>query len=190
MNGTMYCLMQKKLPSGIYNRISPNTVVLNFDCNGLISDLFKKMDFYCENFEGKELQTILTHLTEEVLYHYVLASKNFEQSAIYTTNPVIQAALEYIRQNISTPLNVDTICAELFISKSHLHHLFIKHLKLTPQKYILSKKLTTAQSELRAGRKPTEVVFLCPNQNPTATSGRFISRQNYIYGFFSIVHID
>lgn len=152
---------QNAMPSGIYNRISPNTIALNFDSNPIVLDIFKKMDFYCEHFQGTELQTILMHLTEEVLYNFVLGAEHSEQNAVYTTNPVIQAALYYIKEHLNTPLNIDTICAELFISKSHLHHLFMEHLKLTPQKYILSKKLTTAQMELRAGRKPTEVYGDC-----------------------------
>lgn len=152
---------QKTLPSGIYNRISPNTIVLNFDSNPIVLDIFKKMDFYCENFHGLELQTILMHLTEEVMYNFALAAQHSEQNTVYTTNPVIQAALAYITENLHTPFNIDTICAELFVSKSHLHHLFMEHLKLTPQKYILSKKLATAQSNLRAGRKPTDVYADC-----------------------------
>ncbi len=152
---------ENKLTSNIYRHISPNTVMLNFDSNTLVSELFKKMDYYCENFEGDELYTILMHLTEEVLYSSVLVSQNADQSAIYTTNPIIQAVLEYIDRSIHTPLSMDAICKEFYISKSHLHHLFIKYLKLTPQQYISSKKLATAQRELRSGHKATTVYTDC-----------------------------
>lgn len=152
---------EKKLSSNILTELSPKIVMLNFESNTLVSDIFKKMDYYCENFEGENLKNILMHLTEEVLYNCVLASQSIDQSTVYTTHPVIQAFLEYIDQNINTPLNVDTICNKLFISKSHLHHLFMRHLKLTPQKYILSKKMTTAQRELRLGRKATDVCTDC-----------------------------
>lgn len=152
---------EQKLASNILSRISPDTVMLNFDSNALVSDIFKKMDYYCENFQGDELKPLLMHLTEEILYNCVLASQSADQSEIYTTNPVIQAVLAYIDRNINTPLHIDAICKELYISKSHLHHLFIKHLKLTPQKYILSKKLATAQRELRSGRKATDVYTDC-----------------------------
>lgn len=152
---------EKKLSSNILTELSTEIVMLSFESNTLISDIFKKMDYYCENFEGENLKNILMHLTEEILYNCVLASQNTDQSAIYTTHPVIQAFLEYIDQNINTPLNVDTICNKLFISKSHLHHLFMRHLKLTPQKYILTKKMATAQRELRLGRKATDVCVDC-----------------------------
>lgn len=152
---------EKKLSSNILNELSPDIMMLNFESNTLVSDIFKKMDYYCENFEGDKLKYILLHLTEEVLFNCVLTSKKSNQSAIYTTNPVIQGILEYIDRNINTPLTVDAICNELFISRSHLHHLFIQHLKFTPQKYILAKKMATAQRELRSGSKATKVYTAC-----------------------------
>lgn len=152
---------EKILSSGIYNQIPPSLDMLNCSANTLIRDLFKKMDYYCEGFRGKELKTILAHLTEEVLYNFMLDARNSDQDAIYTANPVVQAAIKYIDSNIHIPLGMNDICKELFISKSHLHSLFVKHLKLTPQKYILSKKLALAQMELRLGHKATDVYLTC-----------------------------
>ena len=149
------------LSSDILSELSADTVMLNFESNTLVSELFKKMDYYCHSFDGDKLKAILMHLTEEVLYNCVLTARHTDQSAVYTTNPVIQAFLTYVDQNINTSLSVDTICNKLFISKSHLHHLFMKHLRLTPQKYILSKKMATAQRELRSGRKATDVYTDC-----------------------------
>jgi AraC-like DNA-binding protein len=57
--------------------------------------------------------------------------------------------------------NIDEICGELFITKSHLHHLFIKHLNITPKKYITSRRLAVAQREISLGAKPTEVSVRC-----------------------------
>ena len=115
------------------------------------------MDYYCDNLEGAELKTLLLHLTEEVLYNVVLNAKSPDQDAAYTTNPIIQATIKYIDANINAPLNIDAICKNLFISRSHLHHLFIQHLKLTPQKYVLYKRLTSAQMDLRLGHKATDI---------------------------------
>lgn len=152
---------EKILASYIHNRIPPNVNILNCSANALVRDLFKKMDYYCENFDRNELKTILVHLTEEVLYNFALNAQNSDQNATYSTNSVIQTAIKYIDSNINIPLNVDAICKELFISRSRLHHLFVQHLKLTPQKYILSKKLALAQMELRLGHKATDVYITC-----------------------------
>jgi AraC-like DNA-binding protein len=56
---------------------------------------------------------------------------------------------------------IDEICNELFITKSHLHHLFMKHLNITPKKYITSKRLAMAQREISFGAKPTDVYVKC-----------------------------
>ena len=148
---------EKKLSSDIYQQLSSDVDVINFDGNSIISDLFKKMDYYCENLNGNSLEVVLLHLIEEILYNVLIVSKNFHQNNVYTVNPLINAAIEYIEQHITLPINVNTICDELHITKSHLDNLFAKHLKITPKKYILSKKLTIAQRELRSGIKPTIV---------------------------------
>ena len=49
----------------------------------------------------------------------------------------------------------------LYITKSHLHHLFSKHLQLTPAKYITQKRLMLARRKLRRGEKPTAVFSDC-----------------------------
>lgn len=154
-----YCILfdSERLSSDICRQISPDVDVIHFDGNSIVCDLFKKMDYYSENFSENELQIVLTHLTEEILYNVVIASKNFKQSNVYTVNPFINAAIEYIERHITEPLTVDAVCQNLHITKSHLHNLFVNHLKITPKKYITSKKLTMAQRELRSGLKPTEV---------------------------------
>lgn len=143
--------------SDIMKHIPANVDVIHFDGNTLITDLFKKMDYYCENFHGEQLKKILTHLTEEIIYNITLASKNFEGTHIYTVNPLINEAVAYINSNITMPLTVEAICDELHITKSYLHRLFVKHLKISPKKYILSKKLIMAQAGLRSGSKPTDL---------------------------------
>lgn len=152
---------ERKLPTDIYNRIPPGISFINFEGNTLISDLFKKMDYYCENFEGNILENLLLHLTEEVLCNVLLASKELKQDSVYTVNPMINKALEHIEANLTASLSIDSICNELYITKSHLHHLFVKHLGTSPKKYIVSKKMLLAQRELHTGAKPTDVCLNC-----------------------------
>lgn len=159
---------KKILSSTIYEQISPDIDVINFDGNSLVSDLFKKMDYYCVHFEGDMLQLLLTNLTEEILFNAEFAARNFTQSNLCTVNPLINGAIEYINKNLTLPLNIDTICRELHITKSHLHNLFVKHLKTTPKQYINSKKLTLAQQQLRSGAAPTDVYINCGFSEYTA----------------------
>ena len=152
---------ERKLTPCTYKKLVSDTIIINFDSHPIITDLFTKMDYYYENFKDEDLKVLLMHLVEEVICNTSLLSQNKEQNTVYTTNPVIQATIEYIEKNIHTPFHVSTICNELYISKSHLHHLFMQHLKVTPQKYILSKRLSLAQRELRLGRKATDIYTDC-----------------------------
>ena len=103
------------------------------------------------------MRTLLIHLTEEIMCNALLIAKEFEATDMCTVNPIINQAVKYITDHITQPLNVNTLAEQLYITKSHLHHLFIKHLKVTPKQFILSKKLILAQRDLRAGGKATEV---------------------------------
>jgi len=152
---------EKKLSTDIFTRISPGLDVIHCDGNTLIYDLFKKMDYYCENVEIKYLEYTLFHLVEELLLNVVLTGKNSQQDMVYTTNPLINEAIIFIEKNITTPLNIRDLCRELHTTNSHLHDLFSKHLKVSPKQYILSKQLAIAQRELRAGGSPTEIYVNC-----------------------------
>ncbi len=148
---------EKLLLSNVCKKLPHNIDVINFDGNELVCGLFQKLSYYSEHFDGDTMKALLINLTEEILCNVVIVSKEFEASDICSVNPIINQAVKYINDHITTWLNIETLADHLFITKSHLHHLFMKHLKITPKKYILSKKLILAQRDLRSGSKPTEV---------------------------------
>lgn len=152
---------EKNLGTDICRRIPRHISMIHFDDNQTVIDLFEKTDQYIALFDEDSIHTLLHHLIEEILFHILLSSGKQDSEETYTVNPVIQQAVRYINKNIAKPLSIDLICSQLYITKSHLHHLFVKHLKITPKKYILSKKLTLAQKLLHSGETPTDVAFAC-----------------------------
>lgn len=148
---------QTQYGAEIFQKIPKNVDVINVNGNELVCGLFKKMEYYCGNAEGVILQKLLKNLTEEILYNIVLLSGNESISDTGTANPVIMQAIRFINDNITEPLPIETICDALYITKSHLHRLFLTHLNTTPKKYIMLKKLRMAQAEMQAGSHPTEV---------------------------------
>lgn len=149
---------EKKIPFDLYSKIPANVDIINFDGNAIVCDLFKKTDYYYENFEGEMLGKLLSAIVEEIFFNICIAVKknpsahNISASA----NPIVSAALSYIEENLTSNLSIDTICEKLYITKSHLHHLFIRHLQISPKKYILSKRLNFARKAIRSGQKPIE----------------------------------
>ena len=142
------------LPPTLYQKLTSENSVVDFEGNNIVKDIFKKMEFYCENFEGEELDAILLSLVHEVCCNLVLKQgKTISSSG----NSVVDRAIEYIDENLTTLESITKICDELYIAKSHLHHLFKKHLNITPKQYLMSKRLILAQREIYSGRRPTEV---------------------------------
>jgi len=150
-------LDESRCGAKMYQMIPKNVDVINLNGNELVCGLFKKMDYYYNNAEGDILQMLLENLTEEILYNVALLAQKEKLSNVCTANPVVMQAIEYINENITDPLPIETICQKLHITKSHLHRLFLTHLNTTPKKYITVKKLRMAQVEMQAGSTPTEV---------------------------------
>lgn len=135
--------------------------VLHFAGNAMIAEIFKKIDYYCNQLPQDSLHAVLTHLTEEILLNAFIASRDVQERTPYTANPLVNQAVKYIEQHLAEPLTVADVCTQLHISQSYLLHLFGQHLNISPKKYIISKRLAMAQMTLRTGARPTEVYKQC-----------------------------
>lgn len=148
---------EKKIGANFYKHLPDNVNIINFDGNSLVLDLFSKLDYYREHLAEDALESMLAHLIEEIICNACLISNNIERSNTCLVNPLIQQAQMYIYHNITKPISIDDICNTLYITKSHLHRLFMKHLNISPKQYILSQKLLRAKQEICLGKKPTDV---------------------------------
>ena len=135
--------------------------VIHFTAGSVISDLFRKTDYYCSQLSGELLQTVLIHLTEEILFNVLIAAREAQEHSSYTTNPLVNQAVKYIDRHLTESLTVGDICRELHITQSYLLHLFVQNLNISPKQYILSKRLAMAQMALRSGARPTDVCRQC-----------------------------
>ena len=124
-----------------------------------ISLLFQKMDLYCRYFDGAQLKSVLMDLVEQIVYELVIFIRQgaADQASRYTVNPTVAAAIEYIDSHLHTDLCLDTLCRELYISKSYLHQLFMRYLQISPRRYIAGKRLLGAQQAIRAGARPMDI---------------------------------
>lgn len=137
--------------------IPKNLDVLHLDSSHIIVGLFQKMDYYFQQLSEPEYNRVLSLLIEEVFFNIRLAAEQHQEQVALSSNPLVQQAITYIGEHITTLTGIGEICSALFITKSHLHHLFSRHMQITPKQYILSKRLSLAQQAIRGGAKPTEV---------------------------------
>lgn len=149
------------LPEGLMSQIPDDLDIIDFKGNNLIYTLFEKMRFYSDEFEPDAAQLMLKNTVLELLYNILYSAQSLKQIKAVTKQSTIVRATEYINGHITERLNIDDVSEKLFITRSHLYHLFIKHLNITPKKYIVHKKLLLAQRDLRMGYKPIEVSARC-----------------------------
>ena len=149
------------ISDAVFAEIPADLHVVHFDHNPMVVQLFEKMDFYCGRLSGEVLEQTLSSLIREICVHIGLADGLARENAYTTTNTLVESALDYIEKNLITLTDTAEICEALYITKSHLHHLFAKHLHTSPKKYITAKRLALARREIFAGRRPTEVYMQC-----------------------------
>ncbi|MBE7021589.1 MAG: AraC family transcriptional regulator [Ruminococcaceae bacterium] len=152
---------EKQIAVEPYFKLDPKLCVVNLSGNHYITDIFKKADYYLKNIDSKEFGRLISHLTEEVVCNLTLLEPEEYEKSYNPLNPVVSKAIEYIDENYKKQISVDDICARLYISKCHLHHLFTGFLNTSPKKYINLKRLTEARNLIRSGSKPHKIFSEC-----------------------------
>ena len=152
---------EKKIGSVPYLKFDKSLHVIDFSSNSYMIDIFKKLDYYNNNLGEEDFSVILKNAIEEILYNLTLIKPDDSSRDYNVINPVINGAIEYIEKNYKKQISIDDICSNLFISKCHLHHLFMNLLKVSPKKYINTKRLTEARNLIRSGKKPNDIYSLC-----------------------------
>lgn len=149
---------EKQLPFDLWKRIPENLDVINIKNLPDLVALFEKMDYYASCLEGVELRTALTSLTTEICMNLIIETEKLKQRSEYEkTNRIVYNAISYIEHNLKNIKSIEEIADALYVTKSHLHHIFIRHMGVTPKKYITIKRLSSIQRELVTGAKPTEI---------------------------------
>lgn len=149
------------LANGIFNKIYNGLDIVSLGTNDDITNLFKKFDYYYENFQTSDLNCIITNIIEEILFNlYLLRGDDFNNH-LDTAHPAITKAVEFINAHYLESITIDEICKEIYITKGHLHHLFTETLKITPKKMINMKRLAKAQKLIGMREKPSSVYLSC-----------------------------
>ena len=73
----------------------------------------------------------------------------------------VQLAIDYINNNYSGELTLDTISKNAYVSANQLCKLFKLYCNTTVSKYIVSKRITEAKKLLAEGRSVTDTAFMC-----------------------------
>lgn len=134
--------------------------VVNIKKGSIISDIFDKLDYYCESFGKNEFPKIARLLIQEIIYNLSLVEER-EDEHFSVINPLLSKALAYIGENLFTIKDISEVAQAVFVTESYLFRLFKRELLKSPKKYITEKRLLYAQNQLKKGKKPTDVSAAC-----------------------------
>ena len=73
----------------------------------------------------------------------------------------VQLAIDYINNNYSSELTLETISRNAYVSANQLCKLFKMYCNTTVSKYIVSKRITEAKKLLAEGKSVTDTAFMC-----------------------------
>jgi len=127
----------------------------------MITELFRKMDYYQSVLCGADLQGMTALLIKELLYNLGLSHEARGRAPTENLHPVAAKALAFINENLFTLKSMEQVAKSLFVTESYLYRVFKRELKTTPLKYITEKRLIAAQGLLRQGISPTKVYEEC-----------------------------
>ena len=139
------------LPPQIENRL-----YFQRACSLANRQLIEKYCNYYTQFPDEVFKTLLKGFISELILteFYGNQISNHEKSYV---PPLIKSAIEYINENIDKPLTTKIIADALFVSNTHLGHVFSSVMNGGIMHYVQIKKIYKAQELLKKGHTATAV---------------------------------
>ena len=88
-------------------------------------------------------------------------STNSDRGGSPNKHRTVQLAIDYINNNYSGELTLETISKNAYVSANQLCKLFKMYCNTTVSKYIVSKRITEAKKLLAEGKSVTDTAFMC-----------------------------
>lgn len=136
----------------------PNKVTLNPDEKQRLISLFDALKI--DHSYGDQMYKNL-RATEILLEANRLFSVHSTQNNEGFSQKTIQLVIDYINNNYSSDLSLETVAKNAFVSVNQLCRIFNKYCSTTVTKYIISKRITEAKKLLSDGKSVTDTAFMC-----------------------------
>ncbi len=157
-----YCILfdMSLLPTSLAERLTYEGKLVSTSDDPILRGIFTKLEEYCVRFGDEENGILFKQAIIEIMYN---VANKLEGSSDKASNssPEVRKAVEYIKNNLIGQISIDTLCEELYVSKSYLHKQFKKYMSTTPKRYIAELRLSLARQKIRLGQKPSAVYSVC-----------------------------
>lgn len=81
------------------------------------------------------------------------------------SNRTILSVIEYLNENLTEDISIDTLAKQFFLSRYYLMHTFKEETGYTIGNYLSTKRLLYAKELIAAGKPITEVCYACGYKN-------------------------
>jgi AraC-like DNA-binding protein len=137
--------------------LSPASLIFSDRSGGLLwKDILELIDLFTKR-KGNEF-TYLGQLYR-CFSHMYLPPEN-SSKLVYEAQ--MDKALEYIHNNYSYEIAVTDIANYLCIDRSYLYKIFMKHINVSPQQYLINYRLSISQKLLKdTSLSITEIAYSC-----------------------------
>ncbi|MBQ9429876.1 MAG: helix-turn-helix transcriptional regulator [Clostridia bacterium] len=113
--------------------------------------LFHKLCAYAQTADPYPKKLLLEAVFVEILLAIDNGKKQGNTDPELSIHPIIKNAVKYINKNAAKIASVKEIAASVNLSPSYFAHLFKRELHISPNKYLLEKKLVTANRMIEDG---------------------------------------
>ena len=166
---------ENSLANKVFCKLSEELNIINLNGNSQVIELFKKLDYYCDNFIGSDLKCVVTNVVEEILFNLSIIRNVGIGSHLISSQPILCKGIDYIDSHYTEDIKIEDISKHLSVTKSHLHHLFTDNLHISPKKFINIKRLSKAQGLIRMGEAPSSVYLNCGFNDYTTFFRSYVS---------------
>lgn len=116
---------------------------------------------YAEDVMERAVFTeFMVHLNK-IFYSKLEVVKEDSVTVNYQYDEQVKQILEYINQNIASPITIDQLANQFFLSKSYICRIFKQATGTTINKYLTARRISIAKSLLSEGMFVNEVYEKC-----------------------------
>lgn len=123
-----------------------NLIPASFIIQNNVMDIIERAEKYSKD----ENNDIVMQCTVLELLHVL--NKYNHPAYLPSNNAKITPIIMYINENLTQPLDIDTIAEKFFLNKYHLCRIFKKHTGLTINKYITHKRIIMVKNLYQEGK--------------------------------------
>ncbi len=144
-----------------------NHVCMDQSC-GLLWNEFMQLIEYFNEKKGNEF-TLLSQLYLCFSYLYLPNSSSKEILELY-----IEKALDYIHNNYTYDIKISDLANHLHIDRTYLYKLFMTHIKISPQHYLINYRIDISKKLLKETHlSVTEIAYSCGFRDASSFNKHF-----------------